>query len=43
MTSFRSATRTGSHPQTYRMHSRKYAHAAETCDLIVVNSEFTGG
>jgi glycosyltransferase involved in cell wall biosynthesis len=29
------------HPQTYRMHSRKYAHAAETCDLIVVNSEFT--
>jgi glycosyltransferase involved in cell wall biosynthesis len=31
------------HPQTYRMHSRKYAHAAETCDLIVVNSEFTAG
>jgi glycosyltransferase involved in cell wall biosynthesis len=29
------------HPQTYRMHSRKYAHAARTCDLIVVNSEFT--
>jgi glycosyltransferase involved in cell wall biosynthesis len=29
------------HPQTYRMHARKYAHAAETCDLIVVNSEFT--
>jgi glycosyltransferase involved in cell wall biosynthesis len=29
------------HPQTYRMHSRKYAHAAKTCDLIVVNSEFT--
>jgi glycosyltransferase involved in cell wall biosynthesis len=29
------------HPQTYRMHSRKYAHAAETSDLIVVNSEFT--
>jgi glycosyltransferase involved in cell wall biosynthesis len=29
------------HPQTYRMHSRKYAHAAETCDLVVVNSEFT--
>jgi glycosyltransferase involved in cell wall biosynthesis len=29
------------HPQTYRMHSRKYAHAAGTCDLIVVNSEFT--
>jgi glycosyltransferase involved in cell wall biosynthesis len=31
------------HPQTYRMHSRKYAHAAETCHLIVVNSEFTAG
>jgi glycosyltransferase involved in cell wall biosynthesis len=29
------------HPQTYRMHSRKYAHAADTCDLVVVNSEFT--
>jgi glycosyltransferase involved in cell wall biosynthesis len=31
------------HPQTYRMHSRKYAHAARTCDLVVVNSEFTAG
>jgi len=31
------------HPQTHRMHSRKYAHAARTCDLIVVNSEFTAG
>jgi glycosyltransferase involved in cell wall biosynthesis len=31
------------HPQTYRMHSRKYTHAARTCDLIVVNSEFTAG
>jgi glycosyltransferase involved in cell wall biosynthesis len=31
------------HPQTHRMHSRKYAHAAETCDVIVVNSEFTAG
>jgi glycosyltransferase involved in cell wall biosynthesis len=31
------------HPQTHRMHSRKYAHAAKTCDLIVVNSEFTAG
>jgi glycosyltransferase involved in cell wall biosynthesis len=31
------------HPQTYRMHSRKYAHAARSCDLIVVNSEFTAG
>jgi glycosyltransferase involved in cell wall biosynthesis len=29
------------HPQTYRMHSRKYTHTAETCDLVVVNSEFT--
>jgi glycosyltransferase involved in cell wall biosynthesis len=29
------------HPQTIRMHSRKYAHAAQTCDVIVVNSEFT--
>jgi glycosyltransferase involved in cell wall biosynthesis len=29
------------HPQTYRMHSRKYNHAARTCDLIVVNSKFT--
>jgi glycosyltransferase involved in cell wall biosynthesis len=29
------------HPQTYRMHSRKYEHAARTCNLIVVNSEFT--
>jgi glycosyltransferase involved in cell wall biosynthesis len=31
------------HPQTHRMHSRKYAHAARTCDVIVVNSEFTAG
>jgi glycosyltransferase involved in cell wall biosynthesis len=31
------------HPQTYRMHSRKYAHAARTCDVIVVNSKFTAG
>jgi glycosyltransferase involved in cell wall biosynthesis len=31
------------HPQTYRMHSRKYAHAARTCDVVVVNSEFTAG
>jgi glycosyltransferase involved in cell wall biosynthesis len=29
------------HPQTQRMHSRKYAHAARTCDVIVVNSEYT--
>ena len=31
------------HPQTYRMHARKYAHAEQTCDLMVVNSEFTAG
>jgi glycosyltransferase involved in cell wall biosynthesis len=31
------------HPQTYRMHSRKYAHAVRTCDVIVANSEFTAG
>jgi glycosyltransferase involved in cell wall biosynthesis len=31
------------HPQTYRMHARKYTHAAETCDVIVVNSDFTAG
>ncbi|HET8653173.1 MAG TPA: glycosyltransferase family 1 protein [Gaiellaceae bacterium] len=31
------------HPQTLRMHSRKYEHAARTCDVIVVNSEFTAG
>ena len=31
------------HPQTHRMHSRKYEHAARTCDLVVVNSEFTAG
>jgi glycosyltransferase involved in cell wall biosynthesis len=31
------------HPQTHRMHARKYAHAAKTCDVIVVNSEFTAG
>jgi glycosyltransferase involved in cell wall biosynthesis len=31
------------HPQTHRMHARKYAHAAKKCDLVVVNSEFTAG
>jgi glycosyltransferase involved in cell wall biosynthesis len=30
------------HPRTRRMHSAKYAHAARTADVIVVNSEFTG-
>ena len=29
------------HPQTLRMHRRKYDHAARTSDLVVVNSEFT--
>jgi glycosyltransferase involved in cell wall biosynthesis len=30
------------HPRTRRMHGAKYTHAAKTCDVIVVNSEFTG-
>jgi glycosyltransferase involved in cell wall biosynthesis len=29
------------HPRTYRMHGRKYRHAARTCDVVVVNSTFT--
>jgi glycosyltransferase involved in cell wall biosynthesis len=29
-------------PRTYAMHSRKYANAARTCDVIFVNSAFTG-
>jgi glycosyltransferase involved in cell wall biosynthesis len=29
-------------PETLRMHRRKYAHAAQTCDRIFVNSRFTG-
>jgi glycosyltransferase involved in cell wall biosynthesis len=28
--------------RTRRMHGAKYAHAARTCDAVVVNSEFTG-
>ena len=31
------------HSRTRRMHGVKYAHAAKTCDVIVVNSGFTGG
>lgn len=31
------------HPRTRRMHGRKYRHAAATCDVVVVNSRFTGG
>ena len=29
-------------PRTRSMHSRKYRNAAETCDVVFVNSEFTG-
>jgi glycosyltransferase involved in cell wall biosynthesis len=29
------------HPRTRRQNLAKYRHAAETCDVIVVNSEFT--
>jgi glycosyltransferase involved in cell wall biosynthesis len=29
------------HPRTRRMHSAKYEHTARTCDLVVVNSEYT--
>jgi glycosyltransferase involved in cell wall biosynthesis len=29
-------------PRTRAMHSRKYANAARTCDLVLVNSAFTG-
>jgi glycosyltransferase involved in cell wall biosynthesis len=28
-------------PRTRRMHGAKYAHAARTCDVVFVNSEFT--
>jgi glycosyltransferase involved in cell wall biosynthesis len=31
------------HPRTRRQNTAKYRHAARTCDLIVVNSEFTAG
>ena len=30
------------HSRTRRMHGAKYAHAAKTCDVIVVNSAYTG-
>ena len=29
------------HPRTYRMHGRKYEHAARSCDVVIVNSSFT--
>ncbi len=30
------------HPRTRRMHGGKYRHAARTCDVVIVNSRFTG-
>jgi glycosyltransferase involved in cell wall biosynthesis len=30
------------HPRTRRMHGAKYRHAARTCDVVLVNSRFTG-
>ena len=30
------------HPRTERMHGAKYAHAARACDVVLVNSRFTG-
>ena len=30
------------HERTRRMHGAKYAHAARTCDVVMVNSRFTG-
>jgi len=30
------------HPRTKRMHRAKYAHAARACDVVVVNSRYTG-
>jgi len=29
------------HGRTVRMHGAKYRHAARTCDVVIVNSEFT--
>jgi glycosyltransferase involved in cell wall biosynthesis len=29
------------HPRTRRMHTAKYGHATQTCDLVFVNSQFT--
>jgi glycosyltransferase involved in cell wall biosynthesis len=30
------------HARTRRMHGAKYRHAARTCDVVIVNSRFTG-
>jgi glycosyltransferase involved in cell wall biosynthesis len=30
------------HARTRRMHAAKYAHAAKTCDVVMVNSRYTG-
>jgi glycosyltransferase involved in cell wall biosynthesis len=30
------------HPRTKRMHGAKYAHAAQACDVVIVNSLYTG-
>jgi glycosyltransferase involved in cell wall biosynthesis len=30
------------HSRTRRMHGAKYAHAAQTCDVVMVNSRYTG-
>jgi glycosyltransferase involved in cell wall biosynthesis len=30
------------HTRTRRMHGSKYRHAAQTCDVVMVNSRFTG-
>jgi glycosyltransferase involved in cell wall biosynthesis len=30
------------HARTRRMHGAKYRHTAETCDVVMVNSRFTG-
>jgi glycosyltransferase involved in cell wall biosynthesis len=30
------------HERTHRMHGAKYRHAARTCDVVMVNSRFTG-
>ena len=30
------------HRRTVRMHGAKYRHAAHACDVVIVNSEFTG-
>jgi len=30
------------HARTRRMHGAKYAHAAQTCDVVMVNSRYTG-